>query len=101
MSYLKDDFLLSTASAKKLYEEYAKNMPIFDYHCHLPEKQILENKPFNDIFEVWLGGDHYKWRLMRNYGVNEEYITGNKSNKEKFIAYCTTLGTAFGNPLYH
>lgn len=101
MSYLKDDFLLSTASAKKLYEEYAKNMPIFDYHCHLPEKQILENKPFNDIFEVWLGGDHYKWRLMRNYGVSEEYITGNKSNKEKFIAYCTTLGTAFGNPLYH
>lgn len=101
MSYLKDDFLLSTPSAKKLYEEYAKNMPIFDYHCHLPEKQILENKPFNDIFEVWLGGDHYKWRLMRNYGVNEEYITGNKSNKEKFIAYCSTLGTAFGNPLYH
>ena len=76
-------------------------MPIFDYHCHLPEKQILENKPFNDIFEVWLGGDHYKWRLMRNYGISEEYITGNKSNKEKFIAYCSTLGTAFGNPLYH
>ncbi len=101
MSYIKDDFLLENESARALYFEYAKGMPIFDYHCHLSEYQILENKPFNDIFEIWLAGDHYKWRLMRNYGVNEEYITGNKSNKEKFIAYCTTLGTAFGNPLYH
>lgn len=101
MSYIKDNFLLKNKTAEKLYYEYAKNMPIFDYHCHLPEKQILENKEFGDIFEVWLGGDHYKWRLMRNYGVNEEYITGAKSNKEKFIAYCTVLGTAFGNPLYH
>lgn len=101
MSYIKDDFLLSTKTAKKLYTAYAKDMPIFDYHCHLPEKQILENKQFNDIFEIWLAGDHYKWRLMRNYGVDEEYITGSKSNKEKFIAYCSVLGTAFGNPLYH
>ena len=101
MSYLNDNFLLTTRSAQRLYNEYAKDMPIFDYHCHLPEKQILEDKPFADVFEVWLGGDHYKWRLMRNYGVAEEYITGTKSNKEKFIAYCTTLGTAFGNPLYH
>ena len=101
MLYLTDDFLLKTKTARKLYHTYAENMPIFDYHCHLPEKQILENKQFADIFEVWLGGDHYKWRLMRNYGVDEEYITGSKSNKEKFIAYCKTLGTAFGNPLYH
>ena len=101
MSYLKNNFLLTTKTAERLYNDFAKDMPIFDYHCHLPEKQILENKPFADIFEVWLGGDHYKWRLMRNYGVSEEYITGAKSNKEKFIAYCTTLGTAFGNPLYH
>ena len=101
MSYIKDDFLLENESARNLYFGYAKEMPIFDYHCHLSEYQILENKPFNDIFEIWLAGDHYKWRLMRNYGVNEEYITGSKSNKEKFIAYCTTLGTAFGNPLYH
>ncbi len=101
MSYLKENFLLTNKTAEKLYFDYAKDMPIFDYHCHLPEKQILENKEFGDIFEVWLGGDHYKWRLMRNYGVDEEYITGNKSNKEKFIAYCSTLGTAFGNPLYH
>ncbi len=101
MSYLKDIFLLTNKTAEKLYFNYAKDMPIFDYHCHLPEKQILENKEFNDIFEVWLGGDHYKWRLMRNYGVDEEYITGGKSNKEKFVTYCKVLGTAFGNPLYH
>ncbi len=101
MSYIKDNFLLTNKTAEKLYNDYAKNMPIFDYHCHLPEKQILENAPFHDIFEIWLAGDHYKWRLMRNYGVNEAYITGDKSNKEKFLAYCKTLGTAFGNPLYH
>ena len=102
MSYLKDNFLLTNKTAEKLYFNYAKDMPIFDYHCHLPEKQILENKPFNDVFEIWLGGDHYKWRLMRNYGVDEEYITGKSTtNKEKFITYCRVLGTAFGNPLYH
>ena len=101
MSYLKDNFLLTNKTAEKLYFDYAKNMPIFDYHCHLPEVQILENKTFNDVFEIWLKGDHYKWRLMRNYGVNEEFITGDKSNKEKFLTYCKVLGTAFGNPLYH
>lgn len=101
MSYIKDNFLLTNKTAEMLYNNYAKNMPIFDYHCHLPERQILENAEINDIFEVWLAGDHYKWRLMRNFGVDEEYITGSKSNKEKFITYCTVLGTAFGNPLYH
>ena len=102
MSYIKDNFLLTNKTAEKLYFGYAKDMPIFDYHCHLPEKQILENKPFNDVFEIWLAGDHYKWRLMRNYGVNEELITGKTTtNKEKFLAYCRVLGTAFGNPLYH
>lgn len=102
MSYIKDNFLLKNKTAEKLYFSYAKDMPIFDYHCHLPEKQILENKPFADIFEIWLGGDHYKWRLMRNYGVDEELITGKSTtNKEKFLVYCKTLGTAFGNPLYH
>ena len=102
MSYIKDNFLLKNKTAEKLYFEHASKMPIFDYHCHLPEKQILENKQFNDVFEIWLAGDHYKWRLMRNYGVNEEYITGKStSNKEKFLTYCKVLGTAFGNPLYH
>lgn len=101
MSYIKDDFLLENKTAMKLYNEYAKDMPIFDYHCHLPEKQILNDERFKDIFEVWLGGDHYKWRLMRNYGVDEELITGKASNHDKFVAYCKTLETAFGNPLYH
>ena len=101
MSYIKNNFLLTTKTAEKLYFKYAKNMPIFDYHCHLSEKQILKNEKFNDIFEIWLSGDHYKWRLMRNYGVDEEYITGDKSNKEKFLVYCKVLATAFGNPLYH
>ena len=101
MSYIKDNFLLTNKTAEELYASFAKDMPIIDYHCHLPEKQILENKPFNDIFEIWLSGDHYKWRLMRNFGIDEEYITGNASNKDKFLAYCKTLGTAFGNPLYH
>lgn len=101
MSYIKDNFLLTNKMAEKLYFNYAKDMPIFDYHCHLPERQILENKTFNDVFEIWLAGDHYKWRLMRNYGVDEEFITGNKSHKEKFLTYCRVLGTAFGNPLYH
>ena len=101
MSYLRDDFLLCNETAKKLYFNYAKEMPIFDYHCHLPERQILENKPFSDIFEIWLAGDHYKWRLMRNFGTDEELITGNASNHDKFLAYCKALGSAFGNPLYH
>ena len=101
MSYIKNNFLLTNETAERLYFNYAKDMPIFDYHCHLPEKQILENKPFNDVFEIWLAGDHYKWRLMRNYGINEEFITGNTTNKEKFMTYCRVLGTAFGNPLYH
>ncbi len=101
MSYIKDNFLLTNKAAERLYVNYAKDMPIFDYHCHLSEKVISENKEFNDIFCLWLAGDHYKWRLMRNYGIDEEYITGSKSNKEKFITYCKVLGTAFGNPLYH
>lgn len=101
MSYIRKNFLLNNKTAEDLYFGYAKNMPIFDYHCHLPEKQILENKPFSDVFEIWLAGDHYKWRLMRNYGVNERFITGDATNKEKFVTYCSVLGTAFGNPLYH
>ena len=93
MSYIKDNFLLTNKTAVRLYENHAKNMPIFDYHCHLPEKQILENKPFTDIYEIWLSGDHYKWRLMRNFGVDEAYITGDKSNKEK--SFITRLRVDF------
>lgn len=101
MSYLKRNFLLSNKTAERLYFDYAEGMPVFDYHCHLPEKEILENKPFDDIAKIWLGGDHYKWRLMRNYGVDEDCITGNRPWAEKFGAYCRVLGTAYGNPLMH
>lgn len=101
MSYLRDNFLLKNKTAEKLYAKYALSSPIIDYHCHLSEKQILENKVFNDVYEIWLSGDHYKWRLMRNCGVDENLITGKADNKSKFIAYCTALSTAFGNPLYH
>lgn len=101
MSYIRDNFLLTNSTAEALYNGYAKDMPIFDYHCHLPERQILENKPFSDVFEIWLAGDHYKWRLMRNFGVEEDSITGGRDNHEKFLTYCRVLGTAFGNPLYH
>ncbi len=101
MSYMQDNFLLTTKTAERLYNDYAKDMPIFDYHCHLPEQMILENRPFQDMWELWLSGDHYKWRLLRNYGVDEELITGSAPNKEKFLTYCKVLGTAFGNPLYH
>ena len=97
MSYITEKFLLKNKTAEKLYNDYAKDMPIFDYHCHLPEKQILENKPFADVYEIWLSGDHYKWRLMRNFGVDEEYITGSASNKDKFLAYCRTLGTEYSH----
>lgn len=101
MSYIQKNFLLKNKTAEKLYFDYAEKMPIFDYHCHLSEKDILENKPFENIYQLWLSSDHYKWKLMRNYGVKEEYITGKKSEKEKFEKYCEVLETAFGNPLYH
>lgn len=101
MSYMKENFMLKNKTAEKLYFSYAAKMPIFDYHCHLSEYEILENKRFKNIYDVWLKGDHYKWRLMRNYGISEEKITGNASDKEKFLTYCKVLGTAYGNPLYH
>jgi glucuronate isomerase len=95
------DFLLETETAKKLYHEYAKDMPIFDYHCHLSPKEIAENKKYKNITEIWLGGDHYKWRAMRSNGVTEDYITGDKSDKEKFLKWAETVPYLIGNPLYH
>lgn len=100
MSYIKNDFMLDNKFAVKLYE-YAREMPIFDYHCHLSEKQILENKQFKDLADIWLGGDHYKWRLMRFYGVDEDLITGNAAPIDKFAAYVEAVSKAFGNPLQH
>lgn len=97
---MKDSYLLKNETAKKLYKE-VKCMPIADYHCHLSPKEIFEDKCFTDIGEMWLGGDHYKWRLMRLAGIDEEYITGNASNHDKFLAYAKAVQFAAGSPLYH
>lgn len=100
-AFMDEEFLLSTDTAKKLYHDYAANMPILDYHCHIDPKEIAEDRKFDNITQVWLGGDHYKWRLMRSNGVEEKYITGDASDYEKFEKWAETLGTAIGNPLYH
>lgn len=99
--FIHDDFLLHTDAARDLYHNFAKNEPIYDYHCHLPHRQILENKSFADLAEIWLGGDHYKWRAMRSNGVDEKFCTGNASPREKFDAWCTTVPHTLRNPLYH
>lgn len=99
--FMDNDFLLTNEPAKKLYFDYAQDMPIFDYHCHLSPKEIWENKPYENITQVWLYGDHYKWRLMRTMGISEEYITGGASDYDKFMAYAKTLPYAIGNPVYH
>ena len=99
--FLDKDFLLETETAKRLFHEYVENMPIIDYHCHLNPKEIYEDIRYNNITEVWLGGDHYKWRQMRSNGVEEKYITGDASDKDKFIKWAETLEMAIGNPLYH
>ena len=99
--FMDADFLLSTETAKRLYHESAKVLPIIDYHCHLSPREIAEDKRFSSITELWLGGDHYKWRLMRFFGIEERYITGSASDREKFRSWAHALGTAIGNPLYH
>ena len=100
-SLVTKDFLLNNETAKKLYHSYAKEMPIIDYHCHLSPQEIAEDKRYESIAEVWLGGDHYKWRLMRASGVDEAYITGNKSAEEKFEKWAEVLPYTIGNPLLH
>ncbi len=99
--FMDKDFMLTNDTAKKLYHDYAANMPIFDYHCHLSPQMMYEDKPFKNITEIFLGGDHYKWRYMRSNGIDEEYITGKKSDYDKFKAFCSCLQYAIGNPLYH
>ncbi len=102
MGFIDENFLLKTETAKKLFNDYAKAEPIFDFHCHLNPQEIYENKKYKSITEVWLGGDHYKWRAMRSCGVPEEYITGKTtSDFEKFEKWAETLQYAIGNPLYH
>ena len=100
MTFNDDNFMLQGEAAQKLYQ-IAKDQPIHDFHCHLDPQEIYEDKPFDNIVSVWLGGDHYKWRLMRANGVKEKYITGDASNEEKFKAWAETVSIAIGNPLYH
>ena len=100
-AFMDKDFLLATPTARALYHDYAEQMPVMDYHCHINPKEIWEDRQFDNITQVWLGGDHYKWRLMRAAGVEEKYITGDASDREKFQKWAETLATAVGNPLYH
>ena len=100
-AFMDKDFLLETETAQKLYHEYAAKMPILDYHCHINPQEIAEDRKFENITQVWLGADHYKWRQMRSNGVEEKYITGDASDHEKFQKWAETLERAIGNPLYH
>lgn len=100
-AFMDKDFLLDNDTSKHLFHDYCENMPICDYHCHLSPQEIYENEQPSDISELWLKGDHYKWRAMRSCGVSEDCCTGNKSNKEKFEKFAYTLQYAIGNPLYH
>jgi glucuronate isomerase len=99
--FLDENFLLQTETAKRLYHEYAKDMPIIDYHCHLPPDQIAADLNFANLTQVWLYGDHYKWRAMRTNGVDESYCTGNKGDADKFMKWAETVPYTLRNPLYH
>lgn len=99
--FIHENFLLDTETAQELYHTYAKSLPIFDYHCHLSPKDIAEDKQFNNLTEIWLAGDHYKWRAMRTCGVDERFITGSASDWEKFEKWTETVPKTLRNPLYH
>lgn len=100
-NFMDDNFLLMTETAKHLYHDYAKYKPIIDYHCHLNPKEIYEDVRYENITQIWLSADHYKWRQMRSNGVEERYITGDATDREKFQKWAETLEVAIGNPLYH
>ena len=99
--FMNQDFLLKNETAKHLYHDVAAKLPIIDYHCHVSPQEIFEDRHFANITQVWLGGDHYKWRLMRGNGIEEYYITGNAPDRERFQKFAETLPKAIGNPLYH
>ena len=99
--FLTEDFLLDTEFSRRLYNDYAKDQPIFDYHCHLPPEQIAQNYKFKNLYDIWLKGDHYKWRAMRTHGVAERLCTGDAPDAEKFKAWAATVPHTIGNPLYH
>jgi glucuronate isomerase len=100
-TFINEDFLLRNETARQLYHDYAKEMPIIDYHCHLPPDQIAEDKIFENLTQIWLYGDHYKWRAMRTNGIAEKYCTGNASDREKFEQWAATVPYTMRNPLYH
>ncbi len=109
-AFMDKDFLLETETAKHLFHDYAENMPLVDYHCHISPREIYEDRRFNNLTEVWLGGrmpdgsyfgDHYKWRVMRSNGVSEDYVTGDKPDYERFLKFVEALEMAIGNPMYH
>ncbi|MCU0858316.1 MAG: glucuronate isomerase [Pontiellaceae bacterium] len=99
--FMDADFLLETGTAQRLYHDHAAKMPIYDYHCHLPVREIADDKRYDNLGEMWLGGDHYKWRAMRTNGVHEEYCTGNTPWREKFQKWAETVPQTVRNPLYH
>ncbi len=101
MAFINDNFILKSEAARKLYSEYADGEPIFDYHCHLSPQEIAENRKFSNLTEIWLEGDHYKWRAMRTNGIDERFCTGDASPYEKFEAFCKTVPNSLRNPLYH
>ncbi len=101
MKFIHDDFLLETPQAKRLYHEHAADLPIIDYHCHLPPREIAEDKRWTDIADLWLGGDHYKWRAMRTNGIDERFITGDASPWEKFEKFAETMPGLLRNATYH
>ena len=101
MGIINDNFLLKNKTAQKLYHDFAKDMPIIDYHCHLSPKMIAEDYRFKSAYDLFLGGDHYKWRQMRTMGIDEEYITGNADEYEKWLGFARTMPYLIGNPLYH
>lgn len=101
MSLISEHFMITNKQGHKLYSEVARKLPIIDYHCHLDAKDIWENTPFTDVTQLWLEGDHYKWRAMRANGIAEKFITGNATSEEKFAAWAQTVEASFGNPLYH
>jgi glucuronate isomerase len=101
MPFIHEDFLLSNEAARRLYHQFAAAEPILDYHCHLPPQDVAANRQFRNLFEIWLEGDHYKWRAMRANGVDERYCTGDATPKEKFLAWAKTVPDTLRNPLYH
>ena len=99
--FMDADFLLQSDEAKTLYHDYSESMPILDYHCHISPREIAEDRHFDTITQVWLGGDHYKWRMMRSFGIDEKYMTGDASDKDKFLMFAKCLEKSVGHPIYH